>query len=198
MKIRVAVTGGIGSGKSTVMKTIASLGFPCFSCDEIYREMLSAVEYANAVQKLFPDCVKNGAIEKGRLAKRVFQNQNDLKKLNELAHPLVLKRLEEKLSSCLGKYVFVEVPLLFESEWSDLFDAVFVVLRPLSQRIQAVQRRDGLSEEEIRLRIQNQFHYDDAVQAGLFEKENIYRIENDGDETALANVVKKRIHELAI
>ena len=121
-----------------------------------------------------------------------------MKKLNELAHPLVLKRLEEKLSSCLGKYVFVEVPLLFESEWSDLFDAVFVVLRPLSQRIQAVQRRDGLSEEEIRLRIQNQFHYDDAVQAGLFENENIYRIENDGDETALANVVKKRIHELAI
>lgn len=196
MKVRVAVTGGIGSGKSTVMKILAATGCTCFSCDEIYKEIILTADYVKAVAKAFPDCEENGIVLRGKLAQRVFENQKELEKLNALAHPLIMRRLEEKIEHSSASYVFVEVPLLFEGNFLNLFDKAVVVLRGRAQRIAAVEARDGLSKAEILSRMEKQFDYDTALKNGAFHSEKFYVLYNDFDEATLAVAVKKLLDKI--
>ena len=186
-EVKIAITGGIGSGKSAVSEILRKKGQPVFSCDEIYADLCGEEKFLNELNEIFSGCVKDGKLDRKALSKIVFSNEAERERLNAFSHPRIMERLMEKMSAF--PLSFAEVPLLFESGVEDMFDSVIVVMREKSARMEAIKRRDGLSEEEILLRMSRQFGYE-----ALPEK-NCYVIENNGSladlEQNLAEIVSK-------
>ena len=189
MPSKFAVTGGIGSGKSAVCRILKERGYPVFSCDEINRALLSERSYLEGLCRLFPACVKDGKLNKTALAALVFSDKESLKTLNSYAHPRISERLRREMEGA-EKTCFAEVPLLFESGMTDLFDGIIVVLRNKEERIRAVVARDGLTAERAEARMKQQFDYDGTLPDGCLV------IENDGDEAALREKVDEVLEAL--
>ncbi len=177
---KIAITGGIGSGKSLAGKYISQLGYDVFSCDSIYAEISQSTLYIKKVAQIFPDAVIHDKIDRKRLSQIVFNSPQKRRQLNEIAHPLIMQTLTEQMEKSKSELVFAEVPLLFEENYQSQFDYIFVVLRDLDKRIQALQIRDGASAEECLKRIQAQFNYDKAILDNVFPKNCIF-IENNSD-----------------
>ncbi len=182
MKTKIAITGGIGSGKSTFLRYVREKGYPAFSCDEIYREVLTSAAYVEKITQEFPSCVIDGRIDRGRLAAIVFQDSIKRQALNQIAHPLIMQSLLQKMEQCEGEFVFAEVPLLFEGNYQKSFDKVIVLLREVRERIAAVVRRDGLLEREVKDRISSQFDYHSSDAIKIFKNCNAIILKNEGDE----------------
>lgn len=158
-KMRIAITGGIGSGKSFVLDVIKQMGYETFSCDEIYREICDEKNYVRRLEEEFGKVSLNGKLDKAALAKIVFSDEEKLKKLNEIAHPIIMQNLSERMDKIKG-VCFVEVPLLFEGGYEDLFDKIIVVTRDKKERIAAVLERDNTDENSVLKRMEKQFDYD--------------------------------------
>lgn len=176
--MKIAITGGIGSGKSTLTKAFKKMGYPCFSCDEIYKEIFEEDEYKNAlVSALGADILTDGKLDRKKISAAVFSDKEKLALLNGAAHPLVIKRLKEKTD----KYPlsFAEVPLLFEGGYENDFDKVIIVYRAKEERILSVMERDGCARGEVERRMACQVDYDKLINCGYAV------IYNDGDENAL-------------
>lgn len=156
----IAITGGIGSGKSIVLDVAKELGYPVFSADGIAADIYRDDAVLLAVKKEFPSCVRDGQIVRAELAKEVFSDKSRLAVLDALTHPAIMKKLREAMDSAEGDAVFAEVPLLFEGGYERQFDRVIVVLRPLEDRIAALFTRNGLCREDALARIKNQFDYE--------------------------------------
>ena len=190
MSIKIAVTGGIGSGKSTVLAYLQKLGYRVFSCDEIYKKIIISDKYVQAVARLFPAVVIDGKIDKAKLADIVFSDSNKREQLNSLAHPLIMNELISQMNNCKEAYVFAEVPLLFEGNFENNFDYVIVIMRETPSRIEAVKLRDNLSIENIKERIASQFDYASSQGIQRLKKCNAFIIQNDADEATLENKIK--------
>ena len=169
---KIAVTGGIGSGKTLFCNILKSLGYDVFSCDDIYADLLQEEAYLSLLIKNFPDCFSDGKLNKKILSERIFKNREDKKTLESFAHPLILQRLLKKMED--KEIVFAEVPLLFEGGYEELFDCVIALVRNKEDRIEAVKKRSRLTEAEILNRMENQI--DPAL---LFDK-NCIIVENNG------------------
>lgn len=193
MKKKIAITGGIGSGKSSVLHTFRGMGYPTFSCDEIYREIIDTPAYIQKIKEVFPECIVEGKIDRKILAKLVFQNEEKLTALNAIAHPFIMERLLASMNNCAGETVFAEVPLLFEGNYEKLFDKVIVVQRNEEQRIQSVVKRDGISSKEVENRISAQFKYDDPKNENRLKNANVIFLNNEGDLFSLKNKIKNLI-----
>ncbi len=180
-KIKVAITGGIGSGKSTVAKYIEAKGYPVFSCDEIYKEIYDSESFQALLRQSFPSCQEDGKIDKKQLSKHVFSNTDELKKLNDISHSKIMSTIEDKVSACHEGLVFVEVPLLFERGYENAFDFVFVVLREKNARVTSVVARDKISTEEVILRISSQWDYDTQENLSYLSQEKFYVIKNENN-----------------
>lgn len=189
-KIYVAVTGGIGSGKSTVIGMIRKMGYPVFSADEISRTIYADPRIQEKIKRRFPECISEGGIDRAKLSGIVFSDKDRLEMLNSITHPAIMENLFLEMEKSTSVLVFAEVPLLFEEGYERRFDQVIVVLRDRESRIASVQVRDGLSKEEVVARIKNQFDY---------EKNKIIAhtlIYNDGDLNALYQKVERAINEI--
>jgi dephospho-CoA kinase len=191
MSKKIAVTGGIGSGKSTVLSLLKEGGYSVFSCDEIYKQLLFDGEYIEKIKKLFPSAVQNERIQRQVLADIVFKDKQALETLNAVAHPLIMECLYENMRNCTDILAFAEVPLLFEGNYQSQFDAVIVVQRSKEQRISAIVARDGLTREEAMQRISAQFDYDSPTAQKLFSNPNIFLLPNEGTEMQLKRDLKK-------
>ena len=189
MPNKIAITGGIGSGKSAVCRILKERGYPVFSCDEINHTLLSEKSYLDGLCALFPTCVKDGNLQKTALAALVFSDKDALETLNAYAHPRISERLQRDMDGA-QKTCFAEVPLLFESGMTKQFDGVIVVLRNKEERIRAVVTRDGLTAEKAEARMKQQFDYDGPLPDGCLV------IENDGDEAALREKVDEALKAL--
>ena len=189
MTKKIAITGGIGSGKSFVTKILKEMGFPVFSCDKIYAEVVNSHSYIENVCKYFPSAVREGKIDKKRLSDIVFQDDNARKTLNGIAHPLIMDQLFKQMNTCTDTLAFAEVPLLFEGGFENLFDGVIVVLREKQERIKAVQERDELREEEVLARMNAQVDYDSEETREKLKNKNVYLLINDKDKQALKRSV---------
>ena len=181
-KKKIAVTGGIGSGKSTVAEYIREEGFPVFSCDQINAELWQNKEYLDGIEKIFPEL---GEPDKKGIAERVFSDKDALGRLNAYAHPKIMDELKRRMEETDSSLVFAEVPLLFEGGYERDFDKTVIVLRKEDFRIAAAASRDGLPPESIRSRIENQFAYDRLLPA-----DNRIFLENDGSLTDLKRKVR--------
>lgn len=164
MRKLIAVTGGIGSGKSTVTEIISSLNFPTISCDAITQQLYKKQSVLRKIKKIIPSGVVGKLFlkpDKQRIAQVIF---NDKLKYAEFTEFLTILTLEKtlKLSKKFDGLVFVEVPLLFEFNATKYFDDVIVVTRELSARIESVKTRSKLSTEQIEERIKSQFDYENS------------------------------------
>ena len=189
---KIAVTGGIGSGKSTVMKIIAGKGYPIFSCDEIYSQLTSDSDFLNILRHSFGDILNSdGTLDRKKLSEIVFNNPAKLAELDKITHPAIYKEMF-RMADEAGGICFCEVPLLFESGAESLFDGVIIVMRNEVQRIKSVTARDKLPEQDVKKRILNQFDYDSADFAMY------YVIHNNGDLSELewqTEEIIKKINE---
>lgn len=195
-KAKIAITGGIGSGKSQAAKFIKALGFSVFSCDEIYKNVILSREYIEQVEKAFPESVVNKQIDKKILADIVFNDAQRRQTLNNIAHPLIMERLFRDMDDAPTELVFAEVPLLFEGNYQELFDFVIVIERDIAKRIESVKTRDGLSDEQILNRIQSQFDYSKIKETEYFKNGKIIEIDNNGGVEDLNEKLSLEINRL--
>ena len=156
-KLRVAITGGIGSGKSTVSNIIKELGYVVFSADEVYKTMLLDGEFFSGVLKSVNVEFKGDKQQALKeVSALVFKNKSALKALNDYTHPKIMQKLFE-LSDREKGVVFNEVPLLFEGGYEKLYNKVIVILRNEKKRIESVAifkhtviYNDGTREELVK------------------------------------------------
>lgn len=188
----IAVTGGIGSGKSSALKIIKDAGYYTLSSDLIVSELYEKRRVKKLLKTLFPDAVTGLIklkIDRKKISQKVFFDKVLHKKLTALITPLVLEEILRKTAKKTG-LLFVEVPLLFECGYEKNFDKVLIISRALSARIESVQKRSNLTEQEILARIKNQFDYDNA------DLSPYTVIENDGSINDLQDKILSFIKEL--
>lgn len=149
--MRIAVIGGIGSGKSEVMKIAKERGFFCLSADEINAELLKTPSYIQKIAALFPSVVSNGEVDKSALAKIVFSDRGERKKLNALAHPEIMRVISE----CKESPLAVELPLFIEGG-DEAFDEIVYVKTPLFKRIARLKKGREMSVKQAVSRIRSQ------------------------------------------
>lgn len=164
--MKIAITGGIGSGKSTLVKILKKLGYSCVSFDEVYKSLCAEERFVKRVCEVTGTnaITRLGKIEidKEAIAERAFGSPEILKNLNAFTHAEIFKRAFEEgepMESGVNP-VFYEVPLLFEGDYQNLFDDVWVVVRDKKVRIAAAALRDGKKPEQIEQRVKNQIDYD--------------------------------------
>lgn len=177
MKMRVGLTGGIGSGKSEVARILESLGAFIIDTDFLAREAVAPnSDGLRAIARMWPGVIRGGNLNRSALAEIVFNDQGAREQLNKIVHPFVRQLAAEKEQHAKPDQIVVHmVPLLFETGYVDQCDASIVVVSPDNARIERVMRRDGLSEEQIRARMQAQIVPEEAKARAT------YCIENDGD-----------------
>lgn len=176
----VAITGGIGSGKSTVLKLLRDDGKRVISCDEEVKKLYNEHKVKAQLKKSFPDCVrgeKHLTADKKAIAKLCFCDKVAYEALKEIITMPAFYRAIERAKQ-IGGVVFIEVPLLFECNLQNYFDSVIVVIRDRNKRIESVKTRSHLTEEEIIERTKNQFDYDNADLSEYVIVDNNGNIEN--------------------
>jgi dephospho-CoA kinase len=183
----VALTGGIGSGKTTVGSIFAGLGAVVVDSDQIAREVVErGSEGFNLVVAQFGDGIlKNGEINRGALGELVFSDQNKLAKLEAITHPLIRQAFARIVeNSPKDSIVINQIPLLVESKYEYNFDFVITVSVSDTVRIERLLAR-GLSQNQIQARLN--------AQASDIQRESIadYVIENSGDLTALTQEAER-------
>lgn len=156
---RVAITGGIGSGKSTVCKALSEIaGAPIYDSDSRAKEiMASHPAVRSELVALFGEEVfEGGVLNRALIASRVFGNKTMLQRLNAIVHPRVVEDFECWAESQTTDYVILESALLFTSPLVGHYDLAVVVNAPLEIRIERCIRRDGVAREQIESRIASQ------------------------------------------
>lgn len=157
MKV-LGVTGGIGSGKTTVCKIFKILGVPCFSSDEVSKSILFSISVQKDVADLFGEYVfKNGFLDRNKLASHIFSNESALRSLNKLLHPKVFDAFNIWKNQQKSSLVIKETAILFESGSYKTCDYILNISCDEDTRIQRVMRRDGRTEAEIKAIIDSQW-----------------------------------------
>ncbi len=184
--MRIAIVGGIGSGKSEVLNVAKTMGFATASADEINSELLENPEYIATLAEEFPFAVKDGRVDRMLLANVVFSDKKALEILNALAHPRILayiRRLE-------ADPLVVELPLMLESGAQGLFDKKIYIKTPTHLRLKFLKEQRGMSYADARSRMRNQ------ASPSLLESCCDIVIENNSDLNALRQKAEKLFEKI--
>ena len=188
------LTGGIGSGKTTVAAILRDKGYTVLDADEIGREVTAKDEplLRMLVKDFGIDIIReDGTLDRKLLAEKAFGDKRKMNRLNELVQTAILCRAVEKVHklslSDYNKVMFFDVPLLFEAGWDRYMQQIWLVTAPEDVRIQRVEIRDGLTEEEIRERIRFQMSEEEKM-----ERADVI-IQNDEGMAKLMAQVEKAI-----
>jgi dephospho-CoA kinase len=176
--LKLGVTGGIGSGKTSVCKVFTVLGVPVFSADRIARDIMDSDE--EIIRKLNSitgqDLYSNGSLDRVALASLIFNNCTLLEKVNSLVHPVVFDHFAVWEKSQTAPYIIMEAAILFESGASKLVDKIATIVAPEAERVKRVTQRNKLSINQVMERMKNQL--DDETKINLSDYV-IYNSEND-------------------
>lgn len=171
----IGLTGGIGSGKTTVANYFKSYGIPVYIADDEARKIMQSTDIMEAIKDLFgADVFENETLNREKLAKIVFNNPESLEKLNGIVHPAVKKHFEQWLLQNLeAPYVIYEAAILFESGRYKDCDIIITVTAPIESRIQRVIKRDKTTRELVLKRINAQWTDEKRISKSDFVIENI-------------------------
>lgn len=184
--LKIGITGGIGSGKTTITELFKHLGIPIYLADERAKWLMhNNFDIINKVNELFsPMAYINGELNRPHIAAMAFTNKKLIKQLNEIVHPAVANDFKEWVSNQTTPYIIKEAALLFESgSYLDL-DAIVTVAAPLEVRVQRTIKRDNISREAVMNRIKNQLP--DEVKSSATD----YVINNNGNSALLPQVLQ--------
>jgi dephospho-CoA kinase len=189
--LKIGLTGGIGSGKSTVARIFEVLGIPVYYADDRAKQLMASdPELIRAITGLFGDGAYDaeGRLNRSWIAQRVFSDPPLLKQLESLVHPAVFADGDRWFEAQSGSpYAIKEAALLFESGGYKALDKVVVVAAPLALRIQRVVSRDKTTPEEVEARIRRQMPEEEKVRLADFV------ILNDGEHSLIRQVMA--VHE---
>ena len=173
MKI-IGITGGIGSGKTTITKYIESLGYPIYIADDEAKKLLDLEEVINEIRKTFgEEVIENNLVDKKKLATFVFGNKDKLKQLNEIIHPKVRQHFINWVKQINSEIVFKEAAILFESGAYKDCDYRKLVTAPEDVRVERVIKRDNTTKEDIIKRIRSQWSDEDKAKLSNYVINNI-------------------------
>jgi len=157
MKI-VGLTGGIGSGKSTVLNEFKDLGIKTYSADNAAKILINTDKsLIDSIKKVFGNNIyKKNKLDTRQLSKIVFQDSDKLKVLNSIIHPAVSNDFESFIKANNEIYIVKEVAIIFETKSENAYDKIILVRAPLEERIKRVLLRDNTKREDIIKRVDNQ------------------------------------------
>ncbi|WP_158962932.1 dephospho-CoA kinase [Myroides fluvii] len=186
MSIIVGLTGGIGSGKTTVAKLFEKHGVPIYIADERARMIMDQPEVVQAVQQIFKTSVINefGLLDRARIKALVFDDKTLLEQLNQVVHPRVKKDFEDWLAAQHNSpFVIKESAILFENGLEKDCDVVILVVAAEEVRIERVMARDGVSKEQVLKIIDNQMKDEEKIGRSQ------YIIENNNKKTIESDII---------
>ena len=157
-RLVVGLTGGIGTGKSAALSAFEKLGAATVSLDQIAKEQAKPGRKGyKSIVKNFGTCILNaeGGIDRALLGRVIFSDKRARLGLERATHPLILKEMKELIVRMSG-VVIVDVPLLFEKKLQKYFDATILIACKPQKQLQRIERRDGMSLAEARLRVKAQ------------------------------------------
>lgn len=172
---KVGITGGIGSGKSTVCAMLEELGVAVYNSDARAKELMttSATLREAIVARFGAECYTSGGLNRGYLAERVFGDAAELAALNSLVHPAVMADFEAWAERQEGSYVVFESAILFEAGLEQRVDMAVAVLSPEELRIERAMARDGASREQVVARIRRQLSDDERADRAKYAIVNV-------------------------
>lgn len=159
-KVKVAITGGIGGGKSTVAGIIKNQGYDVIDADLVAKELMrdDVVIRQLIIEEFGKESYINNSINTSYLRDTVFADKQRLEKLNAIVHPATIEKIGDMMAESLleKELVFVESALIFEAKMDKLFDLIVLVLTDDEIKIERTSKRDNLGEEKVRQIIENQ------------------------------------------
>ena len=169
-RFKLGITGGIGSGKTSVCRVFEVLGIPVFSADREAREIMQKDDVIISGIKSITgkDLYKNGSLDRTELASIIFNNTTILKKVNSLVHPAVFDHFKKWTLMQSTPYVIMEAAILFESGASEVVDKIATVVAPVEQRVNRVILRNRLSQEQVMERMRNQMDDEERIRKSDF------------------------------
>ncbi|NSW95284.1 MAG: dephospho-CoA kinase [Bacteroidales bacterium] len=187
--LKIGVTGGFGSGKTSVCRVFSILGVPVFYADPEARAIMesdkSVIEkIKSAVKK---DVYASGSLDRQMLADLIFKDESLLKKINSIVHPALYRHFLQWSEKQDAPYVIIEAAILIESGGRDYVDKIISVIAPLEERIARITLKNKLTREQVMERIRNQTDDDTRI------KYSDYVIYNSDDDMIIPEIL--RIHE---
>jgi dephospho-CoA kinase len=177
--LKIGITGGIGSGKTTVCRVFELLGIPIFYADTVAKLIMNTDPVLKEeILKTFGEksYSMDGVLNRAHLSSIVFNNESELNKLNALVHPAVFRAFDKWLAIHHdAPYIIKEAALLFETKSYTMCDLSILVVSPEASRVRRVIARDGISQDEIVLRMKRQFSDEQKMKLAdhiLFNDEN--------------------------
>jgi len=192
----IGLTGGIGTGKSTVAKIFSELGAAILDADVIGKMVVETdPTVLRELQAEFGNDIVDdrGRLKRQELGHRIFGDLGRVERLNKIVHPHLIARLRQEEEAALkdgASLVIVDAALIYEADLEDQFDHIVVVTAPLELRLERVRRRDGFTDEQIMQRIQSQIPIEEK------EKHADSVIRNDGHVEELKEAVHVLYHQL--
>jgi len=191
MKI-IGLTGGMGSGKTTIANFFKELGIPIYIADDAAKTLMNtSAEVKSKIigllgEKAYPD----GILDRKYVAAQVFNSEEKLEKLNAIVHPAVATDFEDWKNSQNSPYVIYEAAILFEKGGHKKCDAVILVTAPYEERIKRLKSRDKSSKEDIEARIKHQWNDSKKRKLADFEIKNL-NLQNSKEQV-------RKLHEIIL
>ncbi len=186
MAKRLGVTGGIGSGKTTVCRIFRVLGVPVFVADLVASELMEKDpglrEEINSIAGR--DLYVSGSLDRKELARIIFNSPEMLQRVNSAVHPAVLGRFDQWAGSSEAPYVIMESAILFEAGADTYVDRALTLSVPVEERIARVMGRNDLSREQVIERIKNQLEDEER------EEQSYYILNNADNEMIIPEILK--------
>ena len=194
---KIAICGGIGSGKSTVCRMFAERGAAIYDSDSRAKALMaeSAELRAALVAEFGEECYEGGVLNRPYLAAKVFGSEEQLAKLNSIVHPAVKADFLRWAEEQEGDYCILETAILFESGFDAVVDCSVAVLAPMPLRVQRAMERDGATKEQVEARIKAQMSDDELMRRANFAIVNIHLEDVEKDVAELAYRFKMMANE---
>jgi dephospho-CoA kinase len=182
----IGITGGIGSGKSTIAKVFTSMGYPVYNSDTRAKELINSNEkLINSIKLSFGDDLYNSqGLDRKKMASIVFNNPEKLELLNSIIHPAVGKDFEDWVDSQNTSFVLKEAAILFETGIYKSLDKTILVSALQETRIKRVMKRDNTTQEEVLSRMKNQWSEEKKTKLAD------YVIDNSGNELVIPQILQ--------
>jgi len=194
--IKVGLTGGIGSGKTTVANYFIELGVPVYFADDVAKKLMnSSADIKNKLIREFGEkTYQNGELNRKYLASIVFHDTSKLNIINGIVHPAVANHFAKWIKKQKSNYIIQENAILFENKTSSIFDYIITVAAPIDLKIERILKRDSGSKNDILSRMKNQWDDDRKIDLSDFVIDNI----DLADTKKQVSQIHKKLLKIAI